>query len=373
MDETSTINTKNHEDKDTAAKTDPYSYLKVFRHHEKLESIRNKVVTPPLYIRIKPINICNHHCYYCSYEDANLGLRSTFKEKDKLPQEMMLGIIRDLADMKVKAVTFSGGGEPLLYAHIVEAMTKLLEHGINISIITNGQLLCNERAQVLRNAKWVRVSMDSCHAEKYAKIRSIPEKAFYIVAENIKNFSQIKSPQCELGMNFVVNSENADEVYEMAKFAKGLGVDHIKMSAVITKDLESLHEPFRYSVVDQIHRAQKDFNDDKFQVVNKYEFDFELNAQFSRSYSRCPIQQSITVIGADGRVYLCHDKAYVPGGDIGSLHEMSFKDIWFSEKTRQRFHNFDAKKECNHHCVYDQRNILINSYLDLDEDQINFV
>ncbi len=138
-------------------KTDPYSYLKVFRHFDKLESIREKKVTPPLYIRIKPINICNHHCYYCSYEDANLGLRSTFKETDKLSREMMMGIIRDLADMKVRAVTFSGGGEPLLYAHIVEAMNLLLEHGINLSIITNGQLLWRDRAEVLRDAKWVRV------------------------------------------------------------------------------------------------------------------------------------------------------------------------------------------------------------------------
>ena len=354
-------------------KTDPYSYLKIFRHHEKLESIRDKKVTAPLYIRIKPINICNHHCYYCSYEDTNLGLRSAFKETDKLTREMMLGIISDLADMKVKAVTFSGGGEPLLYAYIVETMKLILENGINLSIITNGQLLYSERAEVLRNAKWVRVSMDSCHAEKYAKIRSIPEKAFYKVAENIKAFSQIKSPACELGMNFVVNSENAVETYEMAKFAKSLGVDHIKMSAVITKDLEALHAPFRQSVIEQIHQAQKDFNDDSFKVINKYEFDFELNAHFSRSYSRCPIQQIITVIGADAKVYLCHDKAYVPGGDLGDLTKMGFKELWFSEATRKRFSEFDAKKECNHHCVYDQRNILINSFLDLDEEQVNFV
>ena len=354
-------------------KTDPYSYLKVFRHHGKLESIRDKKVTAPLYIRIKPINLCNHHCYYCSYEDANLGLRSTFKETDKLSREMMLGIIRDLVDMKVKAVTFSGGGEPLLYTHIVEAMQLLREGGIDLSIITNGQLLMKERAEVLREAKWVRVSMDSCHAEKYAKIRSIPEKAFHQVADNIKAFSQAKSPACELGINFVVNSENADETYAMAKFAKGLGVNHIKMSAVITKDLEALHAPFRQSVIEQIHQANQDFSDEHFKVINKYEFDFELNAQFSRSYSRCPIQQMITVIGADAKVYLCHDKAYVPGGDLGDLNKMSFKELWFSETTRKRFTEFDAKKECNHHCVYDQRNILINSYLDLDEEHVNFV
>ncbi len=354
-------------------KSDPYSYLKIFRHFDKLEAVRNKVVTPPLYVRIKPINICNHHCFYCSYDDQNLGLRSTFRSRDKLTRELILGLIQDLGEMQVRAVTFSGGGEPLLFEHIVEAMRLILENRMDLSIITNGQLLCEERAEILRRAKWVRISMDSCHAQKYAAIRKIPEKYFDQVCENIRAFAEHKSSGCELGINYVITPENADEVYEMAAFAKELGVNHIKLTAMITKDLERIHAAIKETVIEQISHAQSDFQDERFKVINKYEDDFALNAVFQRTYSRCPIQQIITVVGADAKVYLCHDKAYVPGGDLGDLTKMSFKELWFSEATQQRFANFDAKKECCHHCVYDQRNILINNYLDLDDSQINFV
>lgn len=356
-----------------AAKSDPYSYLKIFRHADKLEAIRRGEVTPPLYVRIKPINACNHHCYYCSYDDQNLGLRSTFNPRDKLTREMMMGIVRDFIEMKVRAVTFSGGGEPLMYAHITETMEALLAGGVDISIITNGQLLSGERAAALARAKWVRVSMDSCRPERYAAIRRIPEKALGQVAENIRAFAGHKQDDCELGINFVVTPENADEIYAMACFAKDLGVNHIKLSAVITKDLHDLHAPFREQAVAEIHRAQKDLADARFKVINKYEFDFDLNAVFQRSYKFCPIQQIITVIGADAKVYLCHDKAYVPGGDLGDLTGQSFKELWFAEATRRRFTEFDARKECCHHCVYDQRNIMINNFLDLDDSQINFV
>ncbi len=355
------------------AANNPYSDLKIFRHPEKLAALREGRVTAPLYVRIKPINICNHHCNYCSYDDRNLGLRSTFEKRDRLTREKILEIVEDFAEMGVKAVTFSGGGEPLLFAHIVEAATGLLDAGIRLSLITNGQLLCGERAEVFRRAGWVRISMDSCRAGRYAAIRRIPETYFHKICDNIRAFSRLKDPDCELGINFVVGPDNAEEVYEMAAFARDLGVNHVKFTAMITRDLDRLHAPFRERVTAAVRKAQADFTGPDFKVINKYEGDFALNAVFERTYRRCPIQQVITVIGADARVYLCHDKAYVPGGALGDLTRMRFRDLWSSEEVRRRFREFDASRECRHHCVYDQRNIMINQFLDLDESQVSFI
>jgi len=39
----------------------------------------------------------------------------------------MLEILSDFKEMGVKAITFSGGGEPLIYSHIEEVMKKALE------------------------------------------------------------------------------------------------------------------------------------------------------------------------------------------------------------------------------------------------------
>ncbi|SDB60094.1 radical SAM protein [Butyrivibrio sp. INlla16] len=353
-------------------KATPYSNLKIFAHAEALNKIGNGERIAPIYIRIKPTNYCNHRCYYCSYADSALGLRDSVNKQDQIPWDKMQEIINDMGDMGVKAVTFSGGGEPLVYPHIVQAMEGMLDKKIDLSIITNGQLLKDEKAEVLTKAKWVRVSFDSANAATYARTRSIPESAFEETCENLKHFAKIKGNDCELGVNFVINHENADQVLEMAKLTKQLGVNHIKFAARVTKDLFEYHAPFKESVIEQLHKAEE-LNGDGFRVINKYEGDFDSALVFSRKYDKCYINRIFCVIAADSKVYFCHDKAYVASGVVGDLVDRSFKDLWFDPEVVKRYKEFDACKECNHHCVYDDRNELLNTFFSLDKKHINFI
>lgn len=354
-------------------KASPYSNLKIFAHAQALNDMGDGKRIAPIYIRIKPTNYCNHKCYYCSYADNALGLRDSVNRQDQIPWEKMQEIVADMKIMGVKAVTFSGGGEPLVYPYIVESMQGILDAGIDLSIITNGQLLKNERAEVLSKAKWVRISFDSANAETYAKVRQIPEAAFDEVCENIREFARIKSSECELGINFVINHENVSQVYNMAKMVKGLGVNHIKYTARVTKDLFEYHEPFKQEAVEQIHHAQSELEADGFRVINKYESDFDSVLVFHRCYEKCYVNRIFTVIAADCKVYFCHDKAYVKEGVVGDLANQSFRELWFSEETQKRYTEFDPQKECNHHCVYDDRNELLNAYYSLDKNHINFI
>lgn len=354
-------------------KATPYSNLKIFAHAEALNDIGEGKRIAPIYVRIKPTNYCNHKCYYCSYADSALGLRDSVNKQDQISWEKMQEIISDMADMGVKAVTFSGGGEPLVYPYIVETMQKILEVGIDLSIITNGQLLKEKRAEILANAKWVRVSFDSANAETYAKVRQLSLDAFDEVCKNIYQFSKIKKADCELGVNFVINHENAAQVYDMAKMVKKLGVNHIKYTARVTKDLFAYHEPFKQKVIEQIHRAKTELEEEGFKVINKYESDFDSVLVFHRCYNKCYINQIFTVIAADSKVYFCHDKAYVQDGIVGDLKNQSFKNLWFSEEIKKRYQEFNPQKECNHHCVYDDRNELLNTFYSLDRNHINFI
>lgn len=354
-------------------KATPYSNLKIFAHADVLNDIREEKRVAPIYIRIKPTNYCNHRCYYCSYADSELGLRDSVNSQDQISWEKMQEIISDISDIGVKAVTLSGGGEPLIYPHIIGTMTKLLNAGIDLSIITNGQLLKDDRAEVLSEAKWVRVSLDSANADTYSKIRHLPETAFGEVCDNIRHFSKIKRNDCELGINFVVNHENADQIYDAAKMLKELGVNHIKYTARVTKDLFFYHEPFKKNVIDQIHRAKDELESADFRVINKYEGDFDSALVFHRCYDKCYINRIFTVIAADSKVYFCHDKAYVTDGAVGDLKHRSFKELWFSEETIKRYQEFNPQKECNHHCVYDDRNELLNVFYSLDRNHINFI
>lgn len=354
-------------------KATPYSNIKIFAHTDKIEAMRDERRTSPLYLRIKPTNICNHRCCYCSYADDVLGLRNSVTPNDQIPWPKMQEILSDIEEMRVQAVIFSGGGEPLVYPEIASALRKVRESGIDLAIITNGQLLNGERAEALANAKWVRVSFDSADAKTYAEMRGISAACWNQVCENIKNFSKLKSPSCELGVNFVITHDNASHAYEAARLVKSLGANHIKFAARVTKDLHKYHMPFKENAFELIHMAISDFVDDSFRVINKYEEDFEHDAVPIRPYSKCYIKDISAVIGADSKVYFCHDKAYVRGGAIGDLKKRCFKELWFSDEVTERFNNFDPVAECRHHCVYDDRNILLNTFFSLDPNHINFV
>jgi len=354
-------------------KATPYSNLKVFAHPDRLAAIVKGEQPAPIYIRIKPTNICNHRCYYCSYADHDLALRNNVYSSDQIPWDKMQQIVNDIGDMGVKAVTFSGGGEPLVYPHIIPAMQAILANGIDLSVITNGQLLQGAIAEVLTQAKWVRISMDAADANRYSKIRGIPAQAFQQVCENIQQFAQIKPQECELGVNFVINHENFDQIFAAAKLVRDLGGNHIKFTVRVTKDVDEYHAPFKENAITQIHRAQNELASDAFRVINKYEGDFASCAVFRRTYSRCIAKNLVTVIAANSKVYFCHDKAYVNSGMVGDLAEQSFQELWSSPETKERYRDFDATLECNHHCVYDDRNILLNTFLSLERQHVNFI
>lgn len=354
-------------------KATPYSNLKIFAHGEALKALGEGKRIAPIYVRVKPTNLCNHRCWYCSYADSALGLRDAVERQDQIPWEKMRELISDMREMGVKAVTFSGGGEPLVYPHIVEAMRGVLDAGIDLSIITNGQLLKDERAKVLSLAKWVRVSFDAADAETYSRARSIPLSAFDKVCDNIREFAKIKADFCELGVNFVINHENAAQIFDMAKMVKALGVDHIKFAARVTKDLFDYHAPFKEDAIDQVRRAKTELEGDGFRVIDKYEGDFASALVFHRSYRTCWINKIFTVIAADCKIYFCHDKAYVSSGVVGDLKATSFKELWSSPEVVKRYETFDAERECDHHCVYDDRNELLNTFFSLDRHHINFI
>ena len=86
-----------------------YSHLKPFYFHEKLDSLKNRTITPPLHIRLKPINACNHRCFYCCYRHDSLFLGENMNEKDMIPEPKINEIATDMIKCGVKAVTFTGG------------------------------------------------------------------------------------------------------------------------------------------------------------------------------------------------------------------------------------------------------------------------
>ncbi len=353
----------------------PYSNLKIFRHKDYLDAIEVGEWKAPIYIRLKPTNYCNHHYSYCTYGSGNTsnktGNRDIIDHKSIIPWPKMQEILRDIVDMGVKAVTFSGGGEPLTYKKIVEAAKFLDDNGVDISLITNAELLYGERREAFRHAKWVRVSFDSPNEKEYCQLRGLVPEDFRHVIKNIGGFAEEKKDDCVLGVNFVIGKGNYKRVYEAAELLKDLGVDNVKFAALIDNQ-PNYHQEIKDNVIEQIHNAINDFGDEHFQVINNYENDWNDKNFSAVPFDKCYTCRLVTVIGADQKVYLCHTQAYDSSAVVGDIKDIGFKELWYSEETRERLEKLCPNLDCHCNCVYESRNQAILGYFDSNK-HINFI
>ncbi len=354
----------------------PYSSVKVFHHSEVLDAISKGDVFAPFYIRLKPTNVCNHHCAYCTYGSGNTNQktdnRDKINHKDLIPWDKLQEIIGDMGKMGVKAITLSGGGEPLCYPHIKDAVKRIKQNGIDLSLISNGSLLRGEVAKEFYDAKWVRISFDSPDETEYLALRGLSENAYRIVVDNIADFAKEKSAQCTLGVNYVVSKANYHRVYQAAELLRDLGVNNVKFAAVIDNE-KGYHLSIKDEVLSQIYKAINDFSSDSFRIINSYENDWMDKNFTTQNFDTCYTCRLVTVIGADQKIYLCHTRAYDSSAEVADLHKGHLRDIWFSDSVQKKLTELCPDRDCKNFCVYEERNKMIQAYFDVDMNHVNFI
>ncbi len=352
-----------------------YSRMKIFHYPEKLASLPEAGGTtlPPLHLRIKPTNVCGHRCRYCSYRNPGLQLGSGMERGDSIPRDRILEIMDDVVTMGVRAVTFSGGGDPFCYPYLGEAAERLAASPVRFAALTNGARLEGDAAAIFaRSASWVRISLDGWDAASYARYRGVSETEFGRVLENMRRFRGLGGG-CHLGVSLIIDHENAPHVHELIGLVRSAGADSVKVSPCVVSDdavkANAYHEPFYEQVVAQVEAARRDTASDAFEIHSVYH---PHETAFDKAYGWCPYVQILTVIGADLGVYACQDKAYNrETGLLGSLEHMRFRDFWLSH--REKFFTIHPSRDCNHHCVADGKNCLVLDYLDAGGEHGEFV
>lgn len=352
-----------------------YTKTKIFHFKEKVDSLPKAIeeIKAPLHIRIKPTNVCAHNCWYCAYRADNIQLGKDMIARDFIPKDKMLEIVDDLVEMDVKAVTFSGGGDPFYYPFLLDTVKKLSQTKISFASLTNGAKLQGEIASVFaHHGRWLRISMDGWDEDSYSEYRGVSKGEFSKVMKNMEEFVKLKG-KCLLGVAVIVDKKNASHVYDLIKRFNNIGLNSVKVAPCIVSNIgrenNDYHAPIFAVVKEQIQRAINEFAREGFEIFDSYHEQLET---FKKDYKWCPYIQINPVIGADLNVYACHDKAYnLEEGLLGSIKNQRFKDFWFSDKNN--FFRINPSKLCNHHCVVNEKNRLILDYLNADEDHLGFV
>jgi len=282
---------------------------------------------------------------------------------DEIPVGKMMEILEDLSAIGVKAITLSGGGEPLIHKNIEDILQKTLDCKLDLSMLTNGQELEGKKAELMAEAKWIRISMDYWNNEMFTDTRKVKPEFFYKIVKNIKNFTKINK-KCDLGVNYIITKKNYTTLIEAFDFITSLGVDNIRFSPLWVPDFNIYHQFIKHEVLNQLNQIYKKAPKET-SVYDTYKIVPEIT---TRTYNRCYFLQIVPVIGADLNIYNCHNKAYDSNGIIGSIKKKKFSEIWFSYETLNYFKTFRPDLICNHQCANDTKNKYIHEIITCSED-----
>jgi MoaA/NifB/PqqE/SkfB family radical SAM enzyme len=110
---------------------------------------------------------CNLRCVHC-YSDS-----MAMKYPGELTWEQMQAVVGDLAAYQIPALLLSGG-EPLIHPRFFDLVELASRAGLKLTISTNGTLITEEKAALLKaaNVAYVGISLDGI-----GEIRSAARKA----------------------------------------------------------------------------------------------------------------------------------------------------------------------------------------------------
>jgi len=301
----------------TAANTFP---VKVSQHRD-IPDRRGKI--PPLHIQLNPTNVCNLNCSFCSCSNRNRKLEWDFEEaKETMEIASLLGC---------RAVTITGGGEPLFYSKINELIEFLHDRlNIRIGLVTNGTVFERLYPESYKNLIWIRIS----HSD---------ERPFdYIYKTTLTKFILIPNT---IGWSFsyvLSDKPNYENICNMVAYANNKRFTHVR----IVSDLLNLdHVPGMKSIKEYLRRTE--ISDDL--VI------YQGRKAFVHGRKKCLISLLKPVIGADGKLYACCGAQYShdpPPGDYNELMSMGpATDLY---KIYQGQEYFDGN-QCIR-CYYDEYN-----------------
>jgi MoaA/NifB/PqqE/SkfB family radical SAM enzyme len=338
-----------------------FTSIKAAWHLDRIATLREGRDIVPVHVQMILSDLCNQNCHFCAYRMEG-GFTSKYFGGNPvrfIPTAKAIEILDDCAALGVKAIQFTGGGEPTVHPDWIEVIAHAQSLGLQTALVTNGVRL--KAHPILERLTWLRVSVDAGTDETYERIRQ--SKAWPKVMRNLALVGALKGPL--VGVGFVITRENWHELALACGIAKGFGAPYVRVSAMFSEAGTEYYAGLEQQIDEERERAHR-LDDDGFRLVDFFDNRIDDLKQQAPDYEFCGYQQFTTYIGGDQRVYTCCTNAYTPHGEIGDLRDQRFSE-WIA--SARRF-DFDARS-C-HHCQYHSVNRNVNYMLGKPE-HVDFV
>lgn len=356
----------------------PLDLRKVYYHSEKLSELKNTGDAWPIHMQIGLTSFCNHRCVFChgGHTAADLPFRPAVMDFD-----VLLSCLKQAKSHGLKAVTFVGNGEPLLYPRIDDLFVAIKDLGLEVGLFSNGALLNAERRKfVAEYATFIRLSVNGSNIAEHNMVHQCKDD-FPVIVDNIRSLLELRKVVCRklptVGVQMVFYEKNYRSIYEAAKFWKELGVDYFEIKPLISTgfDLESPVRPAENKAeVRELMRQAESLQDDKFSVYAKYGMYSEtLMENVPRNYESCLGSILSLDILENGDIPLCSSFEFDRNKICGNINDASFEEIWTSTRRKNILDELDVHK-CPSGCKQHRLNEILWDYLyPKPENHINFI
>lgn len=331
---------------------------KLLFHLDKLNAWRRGEMIFPIYVAISPSGTCNYKCVFCAYD--YLQNQSVFLEKERI-----FALLEEFKSLGVKAIFYSGEGEPLMNKSLPEIIEKTRLCGIDCALNTNGILFTEKiSVKILKHLTFVRISLNAGTEESYAKIHSTSAKNFERVLDNISRMVETKKRnnlEVTIGIQCLLLEENQFELVALAQRLKKLEVDYLAIKPFLAHP--KISYTCRYEIIRKefLRRTKEleELSDDKFKVIVRKE-SFEKVGK--RSYNQCLSLPFMIEIDCTGDIYPCGPYLGQKEMIYGNIYKNNFKEIWKSEQCKKVMEYMSQKLDV-HECMPNCRNDAVNAFL----------
>ena len=284
----------------------------------------------PMHIQLSPTNACNLNCDFCSCSDRDKKKELTFAQ--------IKWILNVCAKRGTKAMTITGGGEPLLHPQINEIIRYADILGIEVGLVTNGILL--DKLKSHKNIIWCRISSSDDRVPAYEAIK----KAITI------------NPQTDWAFSYVITKNpNYLIIQELIHFSKKNNFTHIRL----VSDLLDLK-----NVPDMKWVKASLIGVDDSKVI------YQGRKEYTKGVKDCYISLMKPVIAPEGIFPCCGTQYAIHGQLHDMIDKLSMGKIEDLPKILDKQKPFDGRI-CDV-CYYSQYNSALSKLLNKQE-HLNFV
>lgn len=361
-----------------------YSDLKAAWHLDKIAELRAGRQIVPAQVQLILSDLCNQDCHFCAYRMSSGFSSEQFAEDGnrnpnrKIPTPKAFEIIDDCAVLGVKAIQFTGGGEPTVHPDHLAIFHHAMQLGLETSLVTNGVRFQDRRGDVtwrdvLPRMQWVRVSIDAANPAEYAAVRRVKPEFYYHALTHVAQLADAIKEQatdCVLGVGYVITRENFANLYAGVSAIRATGAANVRLSAMFSTEGAGYYDGVYDSIKAEIERVKTLATPD-FAVIDLFGDRIADLVQHAPDYAFCGYQQFNAYIGGNLKVYRCCTTAYTAHGEVGDLTDQSFASWFLGQQKHDTYALFDART-CKT-CQFNSKNRSITYLVESKPLHVNFV